>query len=92
MGSALLDGWLRGGLPASAATVIEPNPSDRLKALADEGLRLNLDLPADPAIAVLAVKPQMMGAALPRLAALGRGHAVRLHRSRHPDPRLRGCA
>ena len=73
MGSALLDGWLRGGLPASAATVIEPNPSDRLKALADEGLRLNLDLPPDPAIAVLAVKPQMMGAALPRLAALGGG-------------------
>ena len=73
MGSALLDGWLRGGLPASAATVIEPNPSDRLKALAGEGLRLNLDLPPDPAIAVLAVKPQMMGAALPRLAALGGG-------------------
>ncbi|PJN95495.1 hypothetical protein CNY89_08145 [Amaricoccus sp. HAR-UPW-R2A-40] len=58
MGSALLDGWLRGGLPASAATVIEPNPSDRLKALADEGLRLNLELPPDPAIAVLAPLPR----------------------------------
>jgi pyrroline-5-carboxylate reductase len=73
MGSALLDGWLRGGLPASAATVIEPNPAPRLHDLAREGLRLNADLPPDPAIAVLAVKPQMMGAALPRLAALGGG-------------------
>jgi pyrroline-5-carboxylate reductase len=76
MGSALLDGWLRGGLPASAATVIEPNPAPRLHDLAREGLRLNADLPPDPAIAVLAVKPQMMGAALPRLAALGGGDTL----------------
>jgi len=70
MGSALLEGWLAGGMPASAVTVLEPAPSPRLEALADDGLRLNADLPADPAVAVAAVKPQMMTDALPRLAAL----------------------
>ncbi len=73
MGSALLEGWLSKGLPPSAITVLEPNPSPRLAALAGEGLRLNADLPPDPVVAVLAVKPQMMGAALPRLAALAGG-------------------
>ena len=59
------------GLPPGAVTVLEPNPSPRLNELAAEGLRLNAELPAGPAVAVLAVKPQMMGAALPRLKALG---------------------
>lgn len=76
MGSALLEGWLRGGLPASAVTVLEPSPSARLVELQSQGLRLNADIPPDPVIAVLAVKPQMMGAALPRLAALGGGGAL----------------
>ncbi len=71
MGGALLEGWLAKGVPPAAFTVIEPNPTARLIALASSGLRLNADLPADPAVAVLAVKPQTMGAALPRLAALG---------------------
>jgi pyrroline-5-carboxylate reductase len=73
MGSALLEGWLARGLAPAAVTVLEPQPSPRLAELAAEGLRLNADLPAAPAVAVLAVKPQMMGAALPRLAALGSG-------------------
>jgi pyrroline-5-carboxylate reductase len=71
MGTALLDGWLARGLPPPAVTVIEPCPSPPLTALAAEGLRLNAELPPDPAVAVLAVKPQAMGAALPQLAALG---------------------
>ena len=71
MGSALLEGWLAGGLPPAAVTVIEPDPGERLHALAAEGLALNAPLPADPAVAVLAVKPQAMAAALPALAALG---------------------
>ena len=73
MGTALLEGWLAGGLSPASVTVLEPNPSPRLTALAGEGLRLNADLPAAPAVAVLAVKPQMMAAALPRLAALAGG-------------------
>lgn len=73
MGGALLEGWLNGGLPPGAVTVLEPRPAPALEARATEGLRLNLDLPPAPAVAVLAVKPQMMGTALPRLAALGGG-------------------
>jgi pyrroline-5-carboxylate reductase len=70
MGSAMLKGWLDGGLPASSVTVLDPFPSDWLKAT---GVNLNTDMPADPAIVLVAVKPQMMGDALPKLQALGNG-------------------
>jgi pyrroline-5-carboxylate reductase len=70
MGSALLAGWLKAGLPASSVWVIEPNPSDWLIGC---GTRLNEGVPGAAAVAVLAVKPQMMGAALPALQALGNG-------------------
>lgn len=76
MGGAMLDGWLRGGLPAAAVTVLEPRPTPALEARVADGLRLNGDLPPAPAVAVLAVKPQMMGSALPRLAALGGGSTL----------------
>jgi pyrroline-5-carboxylate reductase len=76
MGSALLEGWLAGGLDPAAIAVLEPNPSPRLADLARTGLTLNGPLPPDPAVAVLAVKPQSMGAALPALAALGNGATV----------------
>ena len=76
MGSALLEGWLAGGLEPSAISVLEPNPTPRLAELARTGLGLNGPLPRDPAVAVLAVKPQSMGAALPALAALGNGTTV----------------
>lgn len=68
MGSALLAGWLKAGLPAQSIWVLEPNPTDWLKAT---GVHLNAGLPPAPAVALLAVKPQMMGAALPALQALG---------------------
>ncbi|MBK0328234.1 pyrroline-5-carboxylate reductase [Rhodobacteraceae bacterium F11138] len=70
MGSAMLAGWLDGGLPAGAVWVIDPNPSEWVRA---QGLHLNEDLPPDPAIVLVAVKPQMMGEALPALAELGGG-------------------
>jgi pyrroline-5-carboxylate reductase len=70
MGTALLTGWLTAGVPASSVWVIEPNPSDWLKA---SGVHLNDGVPRAPAVALLAVKPQMMGAALPALQALGNG-------------------
>jgi pyrroline-5-carboxylate reductase len=76
MGTALLEGWLARGLAPAAITVLEPNPTPRLAGRAAEGLRLNAELPDDPAVAVLAVKPQVMGEALPRLAALGDGRTV----------------
>lgn len=70
MGSALLEGWLNQGLPAGSVHVLEPRPSDWLQAT---GVNLNGPLPAAPAVALLAVKPQMMGEALPTLQALGGG-------------------
>lgn len=70
MGSAMLQGWLKGGLPPSSVWVLDPNPSDWLRGT---GVHLNTDLPGQPAIVLVAVKPQMMGAALPSLAAIGNG-------------------
>ena len=70
MGTALLQGWLTAGVPASSVWVIEPNPTDWLRA---SGVHLNAGVPPAPAVALLAVKPQMMGAALPALQALGNG-------------------
>ncbi len=70
MGSALLAGWLKAGLPPEAVWVVEPNPTDWL---IKTGVHLNEGLTETPAVAVLAVKPQMMGSALPALQALGNG-------------------
>jgi len=73
MGSALLAGWLAAGVPARSIWVLEPHPSDWLKA---SGVNLNMGLPPSPAVALLAVKPQMMGEALPALQALGNGKTL----------------
>ncbi|MFM7334239.1 MAG: pyrroline-5-carboxylate reductase [Tabrizicola sp.] len=70
MGTALLTGWLAAGVPPASVWVIEPNPTDWLKG---SGVHLNKGVPKAPAVALLAVKPQMMGAALPSLQALGNG-------------------
>jgi pyrroline-5-carboxylate reductase len=73
MGTALLAGWLAGGLPPQSVWVLEPAPSPWLVGT---GVHLNAGLPAAPALCLLAVKPQMMGAALPTLRALGNGNTV----------------
>jgi pyrroline-5-carboxylate reductase len=70
MGTALLTGWLEAGLPVGSVWVIEPNPSDWL---VETGVHLNEGLPEAPAVALLAVKPQMMGKALPAVQAMGNG-------------------
>jgi len=70
MGSALLAGWLREGLSPGAVHVIDPHPSDWLMGT---GVSVNGDLPAAPAVVLIAVKPQMMGAALPQLQQMGGG-------------------
>ena len=73
MGSAMLEGWLKQGLALSAVWVADPQPSDWVRGLAAKGLHLNEGFPADPAIVLVAVKPQMMTEALPQLAPMGRG-------------------
>ncbi|WP_425073927.1 pyrroline-5-carboxylate reductase [Sagittula sp. S175] len=70
MGSAMLEGWLSRGLPAGSVWVQDPFPSDWLKG---QGVHINEELPADPAIVLIAVKPQMMAEALPALKAMGKG-------------------
>ncbi len=73
MGSAMLAGWLDHGLPAASVWVIDPYPSDWLKA---QGVNINTPLPEAPAVVLVAVKPQMMGAALPAIQALGGGGSL----------------
>ncbi|MEM6638030.1 MAG: pyrroline-5-carboxylate reductase [Pseudomonadota bacterium] len=66
MGSALLAGWLERGLAQRRVWVIEPKPSEWLLTL--EGINLNQELPREPSVVLIAVKPQMMDAALPQLS------------------------
>jgi pyrroline-5-carboxylate reductase len=61
MGGAMLSGWLAQGLDARSLGVIEPHPSDEIRALAAQGIRLNLSPREIGAAAtlVVALKPQM---------------------------------
>ncbi|KIT14561.1 pyrroline-5-carboxylate reductase [Jannaschia aquimarina] len=67
MGSALLAGWLDAGLDPQAVRVVEPAPSEWLRGT---GVRLDGPMPDAPAVALIAVKPQMMADALPALRDL----------------------
>src|SRR5258705_805655 len=70
MGGAMLAGWLAGGLDANRAVVVEPFPSDDIKALAAKGVRLNPKDPGTVDTLVVAVKPQMFREAGPALKKL----------------------
>lgn len=73
MGSAMLAGWLEGGLAPLSVWVQDPFPSDWVTA---QSVHVNQDLPQTPAIVLVAVKPQMMADALPVLAAMGNGDTL----------------
>ncbi|MGI9394153.1 MAG: pyrroline-5-carboxylate reductase [Boseongicola sp.] len=73
MGGAMLEGWLAGGLDPASVHVIDPVPSDWLTA---QGVHLNDALPDAPAVLVVAVKPQLMDAALPPVSFMGGGSTV----------------
>jgi len=61
MGGAILEGWLANGVPTNHIQVIDINPSDRIKELSKKGLLLNTQFGFNnPAMVMLAVKPQMM--------------------------------
>ncbi len=70
MGGAMLTGWLARGLDANRAVVVEPFPSDDIKALAARGVRLNPKDPGTVDTLVVAVKPQMFREAGPALKKL----------------------
>ena len=65
MGSALLKGWLDNGIQPQSIFIDEPNPSSWLLSLS--GINLNVCFPSDVAVCVLAVKPQIMELALPKI-------------------------
>ncbi len=65
MGGAMLRGWLAQGLKPEAVTVIDPQPAEWLLQL---GVQINRPPPDNPAVVVIAVKPQMMGGALGEIA------------------------
>ncbi|MGR3515278.1 MAG: pyrroline-5-carboxylate reductase [Paracoccaceae bacterium] len=73
MGSAMLQGWLEGGLPPASVFVLDPKPSDWLQST---GAQINAALPDAPAVVIVAVKPQMVGDALPVLQGYGNGDTV----------------
>ncbi|GGX54222.1 pyrroline-5-carboxylate reductase [Tateyamaria omphalii] len=73
MGSAMLAGWLERGLPATSVWVQDPAPSSWVQST---GVHVNADLPTDPAVILVAVKPQLMSDALPAFAAFGGGDTV----------------
>jgi pyrroline-5-carboxylate reductase len=70
MGSAMLDGWLAAGLPAGAVHIVEPEPTEAIRGFMARGVGYAPAAPASAAAVVLAVKPQMMAAALPAVAGL----------------------
>ena len=69
MGGAMLSGWLAQGLDARRLAVVEPQPSDDIRALTAKGMRLNpspTDI-GDVAVLVVALKPQAFREAGPGL-------------------------
>lgn len=70
MGGAMAAGWLDGGLEASSLTIVEPNPSLEIEALAARGTAINPADPAPPDVLVLAVKPQSLDAVAPQIGQL----------------------
>ncbi|MDR3466722.1 MAG: pyrroline-5-carboxylate reductase [Xanthobacteraceae bacterium] len=77
MGGAMLSGWLARGLAPQLVTVIDPQPSDEIRALVGHrGLRLNPADSAPAATLIVAVKPQMFREAGEQLRALVGPHTL----------------
>lgn len=73
MGGAMLAGWLKSGIEGSSVLILDPKVSDAMAAMAAEH---GIDVVAAPPegmtaeIVFLAVKPQIMDAALPPVKSL----------------------
>lgn len=66
MGVALARGWLDAGLPPSNLLVVDPNPGDAARELAEDyGMTLSVEAAGlQPNVLVLAVKPQIIDTVL----------------------------
>lgn len=76
MGSAMLEGWLALGLAPKAVTVIEPNPSPELLALARRGISVNPEKAGPQSVLIVAVKPQVAADVLRQVAPLAGEHTL----------------
>jgi pyrroline-5-carboxylate reductase len=78
MGAAMLTSWFGLGLDPKSVAVLEPQPSDDIKAMAARGLRLNppADKVGDARAIVIAIKPQVAAETVPTLAPLVRPSTV----------------
>ncbi len=80
MGGALLSGWLAKGLSPDLVCVRDPAPVADITELEARGLSLNAAVDEiarrNPALVLLAVKPQAMTAVLPELTPLVRPETV----------------
>jgi len=79
MGGAMLEGWLKAGADPAKIAVLEPRPAPETEALlAKHKVRLNpaVNTITDAEVVIIAVKPQVMGDALPPLASLQQSRPV----------------
>ncbi|WP_210270236.1 pyrroline-5-carboxylate reductase [Aureimonas sp. ME7] len=68
MGGAMLGGWIEQGLDPRSVTILDPNPSPALAPLLEQGIGHVTTAPGEAQdVVILAVKPQIMDAALPPL-------------------------
>ena len=73
MGGAMLEGWIKAGLPPQHIVAIDPAVSDEMRAsLASWGVRLNPALSAvtDAEVVIVAVKPQVLEGVLQEITPL----------------------
>ena len=69
MGGALLEGWLKAGLPASQVAVRDPGPPPEIASLLSANkIPLNENPKGEVAALILAVKPQVAQDVLPQLS------------------------
>lgn len=73
MGGALLSGWLKQGVPGAHVIVLDPLPSDAMRATISKAGAKHVTAPPEgvkAGILFLAVKPQVMAAVAPALKVL----------------------
>jgi len=79
MGGAMLEGWLKAGVPAAQIVALDPKPpTEMVQLLKHHGIRHNPPLTeiTNAEALVVAVKPQVMADVLPGLAPLQKSKPV----------------